>query len=232
MQCIQFQKNYAADPNALSQHLMDHKKNCPECQWFADEVSKIDDSLVNAFKIEVPKYLNKSLLQIPEKQDKKAYYSGFVKFAMAATVILVVGMTFFLRSKPLYEPNSTQFVYEHISHEPEALAATEPVKHAVVRTTMSDFGIAFNSPVGKITHVRICPIGNTHGLHLVIEGKNGPVTLLFLPTLHINQKIPVQQYEFFGYITPAEVGSIAIIGGANEPLEKIETRVIEAIEWL
>ena len=151
---------------------------------------------------------------------------------MVATVILVVGLASIHLSNPLYESQLTEFVYEHIIHEPEALAASKSVKQAVVRATLSDFGIALKSPIGKITHVRLCPIGNTHGLHLVIQGINGPVTLLFMPTVQINQKIPIKQYEFIGYITPTEVGSIVIIGGENEPLENIETKVVNAIEWL
>ncbi len=118
MQCIEFQKNYSADSTSVSQRLIEHKNNCPECQRFVDEVSEIDDRLKQAFRIGVPGYLAGNLLEIPEKQNRKTYYSGFVKLAMAATVILVVGLASLQLSSPLDESHPTEFVYEHIIHEP------------------------------------------------------------------------------------------------------------------
>lgn len=62
MQCIGFQKNYSVDPTSLSQRLIEHKNNCPECQRFVDEVSEVDHNLEKAIRIEAPEYLVSNLL--------------------------------------------------------------------------------------------------------------------------------------------------------------------------
>ena len=79
MQCIGFQKNYSVDPTSLSQRLIEHKNNCPECQRFVDEVSEVDHNLEKATRVEAPEYLVSNLLKIPEIQNKENFLFRFCK---------------------------------------------------------------------------------------------------------------------------------------------------------
>lgn len=233
MQCIDFQRACATEPDALDQSLIEHQKECRNCQMFVEEMKQLDRQLQSALKVSIGDGLVDDLLKLPDQRDVGTYSSNIVKFALAATVVLAVGLAFFQIRQFPYRPSTLpDIVYEHIVNEPEALAATEVLKQAVVRTKLSEFGIGLNAALSKVTHLTFCEVGDTHGVHLVMEGDNGPITLLFLPTRKIDKLIPLERDGFVGYITPAELGSMAIVGAQNEPLEKIQTEVSQAIEWL
>lgn len=231
--CNQFQKQFCAAAQASS-FWSEHAEHCARCAGFASRILLLNRRLRSAMEVPVPVELADKLRSIPVKERSRSLgkltWGGF---ALAASVILGVGLFNFGLLQLPAKQGLQQVVYEHIVHEPEALTAVFPVKHAILQTILKDFGVEFaDSELGEVLHVRLCPIGTTHGLHLVVQGQRGPVTLLFMPARSVTERLPFQEGPFTGYIEPAEVGLVAIVGRPGEGLDRFERAVKQSMRWL
>lgn len=232
--CKQFQKQFSATPEVIDRPFSEHLENCTECAEFARQIRELQQRLYAAMEVRVPVSLHPKLKRIPTERRKQSLRRLSLGIsALAASVLLAIGLVHF---RPVQLPAQTkleQVVYQHIAREPEALTAVFPVKQALVTSTLKDFGVEVSdSEFGEIMHVTLCPIGDTHGLHLVVQGKQGPVTLLFMPTKSIQVRTPFAQGHFTGYIEPAAVGLVAIVGEKGENLDRYERAVKQSMHWL
>ena len=67
--------------------------------------------------------------------------------------------------------------------------------------------------------------------HLVMQGEQGPVTILLLPDEAVDAPVPIEGQGINGIILPVGDGSVAIIGERNEKLEAIEKNVVNSVTW-
>jgi hypothetical protein len=69
--------------------------------------------------------------------------------------------------------------------------------------------------------------------HFVVQGEQGPVTVLLLPNEKVNGPERVDEDGFVGTIVPLQIGgSIAVVGEPGETaLEDIQREVAAAVQW-
>ena len=84
---------------------------------------------------------------------------------------------------------------------------------------------------GLITYAQSCKVNGRDVPHLVIQGERGPVTLLLMPHEMVDGPQSVTGESVNGVILPVGDGSIAIFGGRDEPLERIEKKVLDSVTW-
>lgn len=70
------------------------------------------------------------------------------------------------------------------------------------------------------------------GAHIVLQGETGSVTVLFMPNEAVATRTLVQDERFNGVIVPADQGSYAIIGERDEPLDVIEQRLSDVVNYV
>ncbi|MGR9106210.1 MAG: DUF3379 family protein [Gammaproteobacteria bacterium] len=234
IQCKRFQKQFSAAPAVANPVYTEHIEHCAECAAFARQIMLLQKRLLAVMEVQIPASLQQRLQEIPRRERKRSLRNfSLGTLALAASLITGIGLYRFGWLHLPAEPSLNEVVYEHIIHEPQALNAVSPLKQAIVNTTLKDFGVTFaDAEFGEVLYVTLCPIGDTHGLHLVVRGRQGPVTLLFMPTKSIAARTPFDQGEFAGYIEPAEVGLVAIVGEKGETLERYEHAVKYAVHWL
>ena len=232
--CERFKIAFTAGSRDLDPELASHSDDCPDCAKFAESMRDLDRKLLACMSVEVPRGLAATLQEIPGYSSKgKSNWFIFGGFALAAAFLLGIGFSSVYRSDLIFQPATLQqVVYEHILHEPQALNAVFPVQEAVVNTTLKEFGVSLKKSPGKVMHVTLCPIGDTFGLHLVVQGKRGPVTFLFLPTKTLDKSLAIVQERFVGYIKPSPHGIIAVVGEKGELLGETESAVRGALKWL
>lgn len=238
-ECERFQQAVMTDSARLDATLAGHERVCDTCAAVAARARELDARIHTAFEVRVPGHLQQTLARVPAKTRRGPmpyFKAGATGTALAASFILgmVAGprVTGFKPVEPVPAVPLQKLVYEHILGEPQALTTVFPVKRARVNTTLKEFGVELSAPLGEILHITLCPVGNTHGLHLVVQGRRGPVTLLFLPSRSVDGRTTFEQGRFAGVIKPAVAGVVAIVGEKNEPLETIENRVQKSIKWL
>jgi hypothetical protein len=96
---------------------------------------------------------------------------------------------------------------------------------------MAANGGTLNTRIGLVSYAQSCIINGKTIPHLVVQGKNGPVTILLMPEEMVSMPVPVHGESIDGIILPLGDGSVAIVGERGFDLEDIKERVTNSVEW-
>ena len=230
--CKEYQEAIAADPSFDGGAA--HLSTCDACQAFRQEMLALDAKIASALEIPVPE------LRMPELEDIDTSnvtalprrFNAPVWLAVAATVAFAafIGVRSFTTA-PSDIPLTEQII-AHIEHEPYAFRNTdEPVTDQRLTRVVPATVATMDHDAGLITYAQTCIINGRKVPHLVLQGRNGPVTILLMP------EEPVDAAEEFfgnglnGVLLPVGDGSIAIIGEEGESLQRIEEEVRNSVKW-
>lgn len=233
MNCDDYQLAIGADPSFEGG--AEHVSSCAACQAYRTEMQALDLNIRHALELDVPDLNLDDVLQA----DKVVSLAGRrriatpVWFALAASVLVAafIGIRFSGDADLGYESLADQ-VMAHATHEPMALritdvAVTEEHLHEVVPADLA----ALDQSAGLITYAKTCPINGNDIPHIVIQGKQGPITILLMPEEHIPAAIELNDERSHGVLLPVGNGSIAIIGSREEKLGEIQKHVLQSVQW-
>lgn len=233
MNCEEYREAIGADPNFDGGAT--HVAECESCQAYRREMLALDAQISRALAIDVPE------LQMPELEDidtgnvvsldARRKLMKPVWLAAAATVLIAAFVTVRLGTGPAYNSLAEE-VLAHVHHEPAALLpSSQKVSDAklnrVVPATMAEL----NHDAGLITYAETCPISGNNVPHLVIQGKNGSITIMLMPDEEISAAIPLNDEDSHGVILPVGKGSIAIVGSREEKLEEVQKQILQSVTW-
>ena len=88
-----------------------------------------------------------------------------------------------------------------------------------------------NHDAGLITYAESCVINGKLVPHLVIQGQQGPITILLMPDEKIDGPQSLMGESINGVLLPVGDGSIAIIGEEGENLEPVEQNLKDSVRW-
>ena len=239
MNCEDYKELLAADPSAVIEGADEHLAACKSCAVFKAEMQAFDAKIAKALAIDVPD------LHLPELSDieddnvtnmpfrNKQTFSTPTWIGIAATVVLAafIGVRMFDLQPGSGLPLSEE-VLAHFDHEPRALAVTNvAVSDARFSSVVNSSIGTMDRNVGLVTYAQSCIINGKTVPHLVIQGEKGPITLLLMPDEMVDGAMTLDGKGVNGVILPMGEGSIAIIGERDEPLNEIEQRIIDSVEW-
>ena len=99
--------------------------------------------------------------------------------------------------------------------------------------TLAQFGVMAEPQLAeRVRLIKFCPTPHGKGAHMVIEGADGPVHLIYMP------ETPVADGEEFGFdglmthLVSLDKGSAAIVGGSLDQLAGLDRLVRESIQPL
>jgi hypothetical protein len=151
---------------------------------------------------------------------------------MAATIVVaaLIGVRF-VGTDIQYETLGEE-ILAHLDNEQAALqvtnvAVTDEQLSAVVPGDVA----RLDRSAGLITYAQSCPIRGHQVPHLVIQGEYGPITILLMPEETVTGAESIRGDNVNGVILPVGKGSIAIIGGSRERLDRVQQRVLESVTW-
>ncbi|MGB5687998.1 MAG: DUF3379 family protein [Woeseiaceae bacterium] len=196
----------------------------------------LDLKIAKALQIDVPELRMPELPDVdapgatPLPQRKRSMKP--VWFAIAASVVLATSIS--VRMSGVFESHESlaDAVLAHIDHEPDALRVSD--------IAVSDDRLARAVPASLavyergdflITYAKPCVINGNSVPHLVVQGKYGPITILLMRDEKLAEVTPIDGDNVKGVILPVGDGSIAIVGGRDEPLEAIRKNVLNSVTW-
>lgn len=234
MICEEYRQAIAAEP--AFDGGAGHLSECSACQGYRSEMLTLDDRISRALVLDVPEL---RLPELPEIETDSVVtladrrrLSTPVWFAMAASVLLAAVLGVRLVTTGAQYDSLGEEVLAHIQHEPYALRVTdERVTDDRLNSVVPASIANLDHSAGLITYAQTCPINGHDIPHLVIQGETGPITILLMPEEMISEAIKLSDEFSDGVILPVGNGSIAIIGGRGESLEKIEKSVINSVMW-
>jgi len=212
-----------------------HLRECAACREYRAEMRALEAKIRRALAIDVPEF---AMPVLPEMEAdpivplRRRKSSAPAWFALAATVVVAAILGVRMFGADVQFESLADEVLAHVDHEPAALrvtdvAVTDEHLHAVVPANIANL----DHGAGLVTYARSCIINGHSVPHLVIQGVTGPVTVLLMPEEPVGKAIPLEGRNVSGIILPVGNGSIAIIGGLQEPLDPIRAEVLNSVTW-
>lgn len=226
MNCLDFRRRAGAEPFAYGGEIAAHRRECPACARYQDELQAMDGLIGRALAVEAAR-IDKA------KQAKPSARPAFAKrrlFAVAASLVvgLAVGLVL-LVSVP--RTSVAREVIDHILHEPGTMASTAPLAPAELAGVLDPDGTRLRPDIGDVTFAARCLFDGRIVPHLVVRTPAGPVTVLMLRHRTIQKPVEIDEQGYRGLVLPAPHGSIAIVGQGIADAEGIARTVFEAVDW-
>ncbi|VAW92440.1 hypothetical protein MNBD_GAMMA23-411 [hydrothermal vent metagenome] len=238
MNCIDAHRKLTTAPSIRDDTLNNHLQACSACAKFAESVEQLDHSIHDAANINVPDGLaERILLKHSFKQQHRLRTTRFKFYVMAASVILVFGLSLHFNYLP-WQKNALSLgdvAINHVTNEMNHLNENNNVQLAKLNRVLQPFNIKFTSAIGRVSYAGACPIRNSRGAHIVLSTENETVTLLVMPGEYVNTRTSLTKSGFKTTIVPTKNGSIAIITPQNSKAElqqSIENSLNQAIEYI
>ncbi len=236
MNCLEFRRNLLTEPETLDPLMKSHVDTCESCNAFAQREAGLERTLKEAMSLSVPEDLADRIKMrqgIVDEVHKKHVRPW--KFAMAASVFLavVIASYFGYQTQRLSETERLlqQAVIQHINNELHHLVEQNDVKLAQLNLLLKPLGGYVSEGLGKVNFASRCDIREHTGLHLVLAGEQGPVTVLYIPQEHIKHESHIENTRFDGVLFPAGQGALAVVGERGEVLDEFTERLKNNIKW-
>ena len=236
MNCEAYREAVAADPSATFEGA-DHAAACEACAAFTAEMQALDAKIASALAIEVPELAMPELdpveednvVNLPFIRNRKVL--DWIGIAAGFALAAVIGVQLF-GTPPDSGLTLEEEILAHLEHEPYAFDETEnPVPEARFSRVVNPSVGTMDRNIGLITYAQSCIINGKEVPHLVMQGANGPITLLLMPDEMVDMARTFMGEGVSGVILPHGEGSIAIIGENDKAIGEIENRVRESVEW-
>ena len=239
MNCDEYQEAIAADPSFEDD--AGHITACASCAQFKSEILALDERIANALAIDVPEFRMPDLMPASAADEKvvslaarrKPAFSMPSWIAIAASFALaaIVGVQF-LANDSISDQALAEEILAHVDHEPWAMQVTDvSVSDERLIDVMATNRGTMNPEIGLVSYAQSCVINGKTIPHLVIQGRNGPITLLLMPDEMISMQVQLEGKGISGVILPVGNGSIAIVSDRDFDLEYIKERVVNSVEW-
>ncbi|MBT8084825.1 MAG: DUF3379 family protein [Woeseia sp.] len=238
MNCAKFEEALAADPRRVPAGGDEHLASCTACRTLRDEYLELEQRIERALAVPVPKYRSPLLddLDVDEvkvaKLPVRRRFSAPVGFGLAAVVSLAAWLSLTLQQPDVSQLSLAEQVVAHLDHETSSrVISNVSVSERTLNSVVSKDIAELDRDVGLITYARSCIINGKSVPHLVVQGRNGPITLLLMPDEPIAAATPLAGNAINGVILPVGNGSVAIIAERGEPLQEIRQKVVDSIKW-
>ncbi len=229
MNCLEFRRQILGDPSSKLAGLAEHRLLCPPCSQFASKVQTFEVSIKEAAHLQVPESLASRILLCQRMAQRRQSFWRRGMWAIAATVVLTVGITLRVFMTP--ELGLEASVFAHIEKETNHLHAHNNVSLAEVNQKMQKYGVQLSHAVATMNFASPCPMRKDKGFHLVFQGESGPVTVLIMPNDHIGARLATTDQRYQAVILPTKNGSMAIVAENAIDLAQMETKLMSALQF-
>lgn len=234
MNCLEFRRRLLEDPLTSNEALAGHEDECEQCARYAREQRTAETRLRAMLSdISPPPELAENV-QLAIRLDSRKRSRRQVWYATAASVLLIVSATIASLVSERWERGNmalAQSVLYHIDDEALHLRAAGPIPDQRVKFVFARFGASLKADIGQVNFAAECLMRKRNGVHLVLPGERGPITVFFMPGEQTEQALPVSSTRFQGYIVPTEWGSIAVVGEQGEKVDGLGERLARAVQW-
>ncbi|MGH8372425.1 MAG: DUF3379 family protein [Gammaproteobacteria bacterium] len=233
--CLEVRRVLGAEPQRRESAILAHCKTCAACAAFMKEMLALDLRLDRAMAIPVPEGLEaRIVLDASLKHGRRPRPVTWL--ALAASVVLAVGITAVVwRNASHTEMPLTAALVQHVMNpdEAEAIVPSRPLitQVSLVRGVLDKVGAQVRGGLGDVTYARVCLFRGRLVAHIVVRGKDGPVTILLLPHIHVNKPQHFNEEGFRGMLEPVGSGSIAILSNNNSPMQPIAEELLSKVQW-
>lgn len=230
MNCQEFRRKTQIDPLARDADLSAHEEACPDCSAFARSARATEIRLRTLLReVTAPDELAERIHGTVQSEYRRHRW-----YAVAFGLLLLVGMSTIVVNRSVVDQGHqglAQAVFDHIAAERHHLDARGEVPDGHLHRIFQRFGARLTESLGDVRFAGECQMRAHTGVHLVVPGRAGPVTVFFMPGEATDGPTPVASTELSGVIVPTDWGSIAVVGNDGEDLADVRDRMVRAVQW-
>ncbi|MBV6477016.1 MAG: DUF3379 family protein [Rhodocyclaceae bacterium] len=228
MNCLDFRREKLADPRRLSAGATAHLNDCAACRGFAAEVDENEARLAAVLDVPVPEGLAERIVLRRKTQTRFAPRLGM----LAASLVLTFAFGLHVW-KDAGSQDYARLAIEHVMHEPESFTSTRLADPELLRRVMHTFGGELQASLGKVRYMKLCPVPEGTGWHIVFETEDGKLaTLILIPAKRM--KTDAEQAQVGGWnavARPGGQGFYAVITDSPDTLGKVDELVRQRVRW-
>jgi hypothetical protein len=224
MNCLEFRRRILASPREVDPACRAHARDCSSCAEFLARADAIEEEVEQTIRVPVPEGLADRIIL----RHKFGSRRRFSVFALAATLLLTIGVTFtysYFTSKA----EIAEALIAHVLHEPESLWANQEVPGVKLASALAQAGGTLRGPIGKAVYYNWCPLPGGEGSHLAFETPFGRATVLLLPKKVRDETATLQ--GFSAAVLLLGRGSIGVVADSPKNLERMSQLLREQVRW-
>lgn len=249
--------------DSLQNEVLAAAKENPELQQILDEAQSMDSELHDLLSsIVVPEGLHNRLLNIannnsieptasaaddepiPNLADVPAANASFFQYyAMAACLLLAIGVTFTLTYNPGPSAPELAMGDEFIRH-----IYMESAELALMDTDNSNATVNWNDVDLVMANAGVQLAGSARGqsalfyanpcivipefssAHLMVQGESGAVNMFVIHNSPVNSEFQIRDDRFDGMVIPLDQGNLVLVGEEGENFEPVKNLFTENLE--
>lgn len=233
MDCINFRRRILEDPFGHEHDTAEHEQACPNCAGFARETRNRDHALRQVLEVPPPAGMAERIQMAVnfdrQQQPSKPWWMS----TAAGLLIAVTAVTLSVILDPLDRRNAAlaESVVNHIKDEAHHLHEAGPAQDGAVKRVFQRFGASFEGGIGRVNFAARCLMRKKTGVHLVLPGETGPITVLYMPDEMTARVVTIADERFQGQVVPTLWGSVAVVGERGEELKGVTQRLLAAVTW-
>ena len=230
MNFSEFKKLIGADPWNRDPETLRARNSAPEFETAAAQAEAFEEKLQSALHIAPPAGLLNSIKTISRQPVQRR---NWMPMAMAASILIAVGAIGTVWKQSRQWDSVEAYLAEHYAHDGGSLIArgTDIVAEQEITRIMASLGASADQQLsGQITFIKFCPTPQGRGVHMVVNTEQGPMTVIFMPEIQVNDGELVRFDQMQAFLVNLEHGSAAIIGGQSQSLESMETMVRQSLK--
>ena len=228
MNCLEFRRDKLADPRHISSDALAHQNDCAACSNFAAEVDENEMRLAAVLDVPVPEGLAERVIL-----RRKTGFRISPRLGMLAASLVLTFALGFQQWKDAGSQEYARLAIEHVMHEPESFTSTRLADPQLFRNVMHTFGGELQASLGKVRYMKLCPVPEGTGWHIVFETEQGELaTLILIPAKRMQAQ---SEHATVGGWTalarPGGQGYYAVITQSPDTLGKVDELVRQRVRW-
>jgi uncharacterized protein DUF3379 len=223
--CLEYRRMKLSDPRRLPPEAQAHERECAQCLAFAREVDEAEAAVAEALAVHVPEGLSERVLL--RRRPARWWWAPW---GLAAGLVLA-GAIAFHPFKAAAPDGYAKLAIEHVVMEPESFTTEQNNDPAMLRSAVHSFGGTLKEPIGRVRYIRLCPVEEGTGWHIVFETPEGLATLILVPDKRIASAGGADASGFDALVQPAPRGYYAIVTASRGNTVAVDRLVRQHIDW-
>ena len=223
MNCEEFRRKLLEDPSRREPDFLGHRAGCEDCDREAREVERMEAGLRRLLQAPPPPELKQNLYRAPRRR-------GWLPVALAATLagLTALGAWWWEGSGAGGGAAIVAEALYHIEHEPEAFAAGPAMPVADWKALSPRIEVDTRYWRHAVTFAAPCEMMQKPGLHLVVAGEAGPVTVLVIVDSRVDEPRLFREDRMRGVVRPLVNGTLAVVSDGS-PVDDLAAQLAPRI---
>lgn len=236
----------------------------PELGKILEDTQQLEQQMQRVLNaVAVPKGLQAKLMAIPETADASpaeevslqslagkpaANANHFQYFAIAASLVLALGVSFSLSFNSAAGPSAAELAFgnevlQHLYHEEVEIDAINSggefpaVDMPIIRNVMASVGTQLSMPsaamAASVKFAEPCfIIPAFDSAHLILQGSEGAVSVLVINNSPVSVEYSIRDDRFSGVVMPMDKGNMILIGESDADLTEYKKLFSENVNWV